>query len=165
MRFEIRVFFFFSGDFTLLSLASTTKRRIPSLFSFPFFPQHFETMLRAPQVTVRASSAALCSCSSSSRPALPARSNVQQRRRLSLSITRAGNATEEASKAAEAGVDECADNIGDYCTIDKAVRGWWKEGRGREREKESDETTNSLESISPRRRKKRASLRRASGIL
>lgn len=92
-------------------------------------------MLRAPQLTMRAGSAALASCSSSSAsssamPALPPRgSGAKQRRRSPFSsstqtlIARAGNATEEASKAANAGMDDCADNIGDFCSLDKSVGG------------------------------------------
>ena len=112
-------------------------------------------MLRAPQVTVRAGSAALASCSSSSsaRPALPPRSSGGVQRRRSASsplIARAGNATEEASKAAEIGVDDCADNIGDFCTIDKAVGGWRERQREKERRRRERERRRRLSRASRR---------------
>ena len=106
--------FFFIRLAVLLSL-SFSLIPLPSILQL--------TMLRAP--SMRAGSAALASSSSpaaaaaaASRPPLPLR-----RRRSPLIVARAENATEEASPkaAAEGGVDDCADNIGDFCSLDKAV--------------------------------------------
>ena len=131
---------FFSRSLNTLSPRPSENRRknklIDALFSVspPFPLQH--TMLRAPQMTMRAGSAALASCSSSARPALlPPRSGAQRRRFLSPLVARAGNATEEAPQAADASTDECADNIGDFCSLDKSVGGMWKGGGKREMRK------------------------------
>ena len=135
------------------NFSARKKKRSIDVPAFSFSFQH--TMLRAPQVTVRAGSAALASCSSSSsaRPALPPRSSGGVQRRRSASsplIARAGNATEEASKAAEIGVDDCADNIGDFCTIDKAVGGWRERQREKERRRRERERRRRLSRASRR---------------